>query len=166
MKLTLAALCLLLVTGCTTVSQFTPIDGKAPITSDARFMIGEVTDEAVYVFEDNDAFDIVAEYKRALTTEIVKNGLTGIKGDYVINTRILKYEPGNAGLRWLAPGLAGATVLTVNCKIVHPVDGEVASIDVSRNISAGGGYTIGAYKYVFEDVAKEIVKLIKSKMEK
>lgn len=40
----------------------------------------------------------------------------------------------------------------------------MAKIPVNRSIAAGGGYTIGAWKTVFDDVAQEIVKVLKEQL--
>lgn len=37
-------------------------------------------------------------------------------------------------------------------------------IPVERSIAAGGGYTINAFKYVFEEVAKETTRVIKTQL--
>jgi hypothetical protein len=39
--------------------------------------------------------------------------------------------------------------------------GAVGTFSVERSIAAGGGYTVGAYKYVFDEVAKAIVDYLK-----
>lgn len=63
----------------------------------------------------------------------------------------------------MLPG-AGATKLTT-VSIIYTADRrELARIPVTRSIAAGGGYTIGAWKYVFKDVAKETVKVIKEQI--
>jgi len=98
-----------------------------------------------------------------LNAAISMEGLAGSNATYVIKTKITEYAPGNAFTRWIIPG-AGATKLSTE-SIVYTTDNiEVARIPVHRSIAAGGGYTIDAWKYVFEDVAKETVKVIKTQL--
>ena len=40
----------------------------------------------------------------------------------------------------------------------------MARLPVHRSIAAGGGYTINAWKYVFDDVAKETVRVMKEQL--
>ena len=40
-----------------------------------------------------------------------------------------------------------------NCQNV-----EIAKIPIDRSVAAGGGYTIGAWEYVFTDVAERLVQ--------
>ncbi len=71
-------------------------------------------------------------------------------------------EPGNAFARWLLPGL-GATKLSIECTL-REGNQEVGTITVDREVAVGGGYTIGEWKEVFEDVAKNVVKELKKKL--
>jgi hypothetical protein len=75
---------------------------------------------------------------------------------WTINVTMTEYEPGNAFTRWLLPG-AGATRLNVVAHIVNPEGAVAANIPVERYIGMGGGYTVGAWKYVFDEVAAAIV---------
>ena len=63
----------------------------------------------------------------------------------------------------MLPG-AGATKLVTESEIYTPEGVLVAKIPVNRSIAAGGGYTIGAWKTVFDDVAQEIVKVLKEQL--
>ena len=97
--------------------------------------------------------------RASIQAELSKKGALGTPGKYVIAITLLKYEPGNAGLRWFIPG-AGATKLAINA-IVSDVDGkQIARIPVERSIAAGGGFTIGAWKYAFDEVAAELVLVL------
>lgn len=99
----------------------------------------------------------------ALTAALAFDGLNSDKTDFVIITKITGYAPGNAFTRWVIPG-AGATTLSTE-SIVYTIDNvEIARIPVERSIAAGGGYTINAWKYVFEEVAKETTRVIKTQL--
>ncbi|MDR1035492.1 MAG: DUF4410 domain-containing protein [Deltaproteobacteria bacterium] len=78
---------------------------------------------------------------------------------WTVNVDIVKYEPGNAFSRWLMPG-AGTTRLSVVANITNQTGLNAARIASERSIGFGGAYTIGAWKYVFDEVAKEIVQTL------
>jgi hypothetical protein len=91
----------------------------------------------------------------ALRKALEAKGTCAGDGPYALDVELVKYAPGNAFAPWLPPG-AGATVLNVVARITGADGQTVAEIPVERSSAAGGGYTIRAYKYVFEDVANEI----------
>ena len=75
---------------------------------------------------------------------------------WVINVTLLDYAPGNAFHRWLMPGL-GATKLSVVAEVAYAQGPALAEIPVERSIGFGGAYTVGAWRYVFDEVAVAIV---------
>jgi len=118
-------------------------------------MVGQITNQSGINPEgDKDAVTLM---KEAMVAELAKSSLPqGDKG-YSIDVTILRYEPGDAFKRWLMPGW-GATVLDVAVAVKDPANNKVGEMSISRNIAAGGGYTIGAWKYVFTEVAKAIIE--------
>lgn len=58
----------------------------------------------------------------------------------------------------------GATVLTVEATLKDN-DQIVGKANASRNITAGGGYTIGAWKYVYDDIAADLISDLKKQRE-
>ncbi len=60
------------------------------------------------------------------------------------NCKILTYEKGNAFKRWLAPGW-GATSLSIQCDL-YDSNKVVGSLNAMKSVTAGGGYTIGAWE--------------------
>lgn len=83
-----------------------------------------------------------------------------------LNIKILEYSEGNAYKRWLAPGAGwGATSLLIKADLK---DGDVliGTGKATRSVSAGGVGTIGAWKYVFTDLAEDLVNDLKSAYEK
>ena len=159
--LVLAIVAAIIMTGCGTKSAFIQPPGAPPINSSDGFKVGNVEDLSGFQFkpDDNDAFSLKEAMSAALDSALAKQGLTGA-GPYSVNVNILFYAPGNAFVRWLLPG-AGSTLLSVEAFIVDEQSVQVAKIPVERHISAGGGFTIGAYKYIFKDVAEEISSVIK-----
>ncbi len=92
--------------------------------------------------------------------QLSRPGTSGPK--LALRTKIVEYEKGDAFKRWLLPGW-GATVLSVHSDVM---DGGrlVGTIAARRTVSAGGGYTIGAWKTIFNSVADDIVSDLKSKL--
>ena len=107
-----------------------------------------------------DAATIMAE---AIAKELATSDLPQGTNGYSIDTTIEEYEPGDAFKRWLMPGW-GATNLVVQVSIKDLSGSVVGEMKISRNIAAGGGYTIGAWEYVFTDVAKAIIEELKKRI--
>ena len=82
----------------------------------------------------------------------------------VLDSQILEYEPGNAFKRWMLPGW-GATILSVRAVLR---DGEkiAGTAEARRTISIGGGYSIGAWKTIFPDVAEDVAEEIATKLKR
>ena len=152
----------LLTMGCGTKSTYILAPGAQAANTADGFKVGQVNDLSGFQFKpnDKDAFSLEEAMSAALGSALNKQGLTGA-GQYSVNVNILAYAPGSAFVRWLMPG-AGATRLSVEALIADKNGVQTAKIPVERHISAGGGYTIGAYKYIFEDVAQEIAAVIKN----
>ncbi len=148
--------------GCATKSSFEPIALDTAIPSSARYNIGQINDISGFRALNEDIVP-AQTMKDALETALIKAGLLG--GDYKINVRITEYEPGNAFKRWLLP-CYGGTYLKTESTILNPENKEIALIPVNRDVVAGGGFTIGAWRECFHDVAEEIVKILKREMSK
>lgn len=148
--------------GCSTKSSLEGLSSTMKVSQAAKFESGEVIDKSGFVFEEKDDKIVLADaMKSSLSSALATEGIAG--SDYVIKTTILQYSPGNAFARWILPG-AGATKLVTESEIFTPEGVLVAKIPVNRSIAAGGGYTIGAWKTVFDDVAQEIVKVLKEQL--
>ncbi len=82
---------------------------------------------------------------------------------YAISLRITDYEMGNAFKRWLLPTY-GSTVLSVHTDIIDIERNEIITfMEHKQTIAAGGAFSIGAWKYVFKNVAEDIAKDIERK---
>lgn len=159
--LAVAGMCFGMV-GCSTKSSLEGLSPTMKVSQAAKFESGEVIDKSGFVFEEKDDKIVLADaMKSSLSAALASEGVAG--SDYVIKTTILQYSPGNAFARWILPG-AGATKLVTESEIFTPEGVLVAKIPVNRSIAAGGGYTIGAWKTVFDDVAQEIVKVLKEQL--
>ena len=75
---------------------------------------------------------------------------------YAISVRIIDYDMGNAFKRWLLPTY-GSTVLSVHTDVIDLEKNEIITfMEHKQTIAAGGAYSIGAWKYIFNNVAKDI----------
>ncbi|MDR0468081.1 MAG: DUF4410 domain-containing protein [Campylobacteraceae bacterium] len=151
---------LIVMMGCGTKSSYIQTSGTKIVNVAEGFTVGRVEDQSIFYFgpHDSDAFIIDETMKAELEAQLVKYKLIG--NGYKIDVNILDYSPGNAFARWILPGL-GATRLAVEALIKDKEGVVLAKIPVNRHISAGGAFTIGAYKRIFTDVAQEIVDVIK-----
>ena len=148
--------------GCSTKAVYTPLPGADAVSPVGPFDIGETKDLSGYKFGDKDEkIDLAAAMSDALQVALKNSSVFATPGRYSLNTTITEYAPGNAFARWMLPG-AGGTVLGVECTVVDTETGkQLAVLPVRRSIAAGGLYTVGAWKDVFEEVAGEIVKMLK-----
>lgn len=160
----LFALAVLFMSGCSTKSSLHPADPAVRLSADARFAVAEVVDASGYKFEEEEeAFSLPDAMTGAMNAALSLDGMRSDDAQYVIKVRIDKYAPGNAFARWVLPG-AGATKLNVESSICTKDNVVIAKLPVERSIAAGGAYTIKAWKYVFEDVAKETVRVMKEQL--
>lgn len=150
-------LLLLVLPACGAVRHgFEPQTGTV-LPAEARFTVGEIANVSGETFEE----DVITFLREALVRKLRENRLyhEGEEGvpQLVITARIVDYEPGNAFKRWLLPGF-GSTVLSVEGEVTDPESGRIlGSFDARRTISWGGGYSVGAWKWIFDWVADDIV---------
>jgi len=145
-------LCFTLI-GCSTTSTIEPVSESASLKS---YFISDIT-VLNKTGETYDEIDIVTLMENAINESIssVNNNLDMEKASLEIY--IVQYQEGNAFGRWLAPGLA-KTILSVETSLKN-IDGEILlQSQVTRSVGAGGGYTIGAWSKVFDDVAEKIAE--------
>jgi uncharacterized lipoprotein YajG len=75
---------------------------------------------------------------------------------YGISLRIIDYEMGNAFKRWLLPTY-GSTILSVHTDITDLEKNEIVSfMEHKQTVAAGGLYSVGAWDYIFDQLAKDI----------
>ncbi|HVN36843.1 MAG TPA: DUF4410 domain-containing protein [Myxococcota bacterium] len=149
-----AALLASLGTACTWPPQ--TVSETLPIRASAKIQVGEVTDAA----GTSRGIDAAALLRDALEKSLGEAGIlapAGAEGeDYRLDLEIVDYEPGNAFKRWLLPGY-GATLLRVHGKLVDLHTRAVtARVDHQARVLAGGAFTIGAWKSIFDAVAGDI----------
>ena len=151
----------ILFTGCSTKSSLVLKDGYK-FKERPAINIANITNHTSKSYE----FDIEALMKEALEKEFKSNGLLALSeySNMDLEIAILNYEMGNAFKRWLLPGY-GATILDVKATLIE--DGNIIATSVIKNnISAGGGFTIGAWRDVFFNTAKQLVYDIEKEYKK
>ena len=151
-KIFLVMLIGIFITGCATTSSIDVINENL---LQNNFSINSVVakNETGKSFE----IDIESMLKEAVNEELSVQGLSNKEGlEYELQVFIIQYKEGNAFGRWIMPGL-GKTVLSVEA-VLNDESGEaVLKSQATRSIGAGGGYTINAWKKVFNQVAEELV---------
>ena len=159
---------LMLLAGCGPASQLATYQPQFAPSATARVGVGTVTDSADRAKRSDIPADFVpsAELKSQLEQKLADHQLAGdanAPGAIVLIPTITDYDPGNAAVRWIAPG-AGGTVLNVTC-VVQQGGVAMGPINIQRAINFGGLYTIGDWKSIFGAVADDIVDQLQKKMQ-
>jgi len=159
----LSCVALFLLSACGTVEHKMNLLNNYLPDSSTGVEVGKVTNETGKTFDPE--INVEDMLRRALTEKLTAekllwNDTTPKK--LVLDSKILDYDEGNAFKRWLLPGW-GATVLTIQSDLRQ--DGQlVGTVDAKRTVSAGGGYTIGAWKTIFDNIAGDIVEDLREKI--
>tara|TARA_B110000438_G_scaffold134458_1_gene130118 strand:- start:1508 stop:2020 length:513 start_codon:yes stop_codon:yes gene_type:complete len=151
-KVCLVFLMVLLMTGCATTSNIDVINQDL---LQNNFTINNV----VAKNETGNTFEIEIEsmLEKAMNEELSLKGLSNKEGlEYELQVFIIQYKEGNAFARWVMPGM-GKTVLSVEAILTDESGNSVLQSQATRSIGAGGGYTINAWKRVFNQVAEELI---------
>lgn len=150
---------LLLLVACGTVEHSVRVEDQQAFGVDTKILVGEVANKTGESFD----IDIETMLRDAMVNELMKESLLGQQGspDVVsMNVNIIEYRKGDAFKRWLWPGY-GSTVLVVEAILLDAEGNVDATAQANRSVDAGGGYTTGAWKEVFEDVAADLVSDLK-----
>jgi hypothetical protein len=140
--------------GCGSVQHKVSFQENYAIQPDTRLEVGKVTNETGQTFD----VDVVQMLTDGLSGALGEKKLLWTGGEahkLVIDSKIVEYEKGDAFKRWLLPGW-GATVLSVQA-VLKDGDQSVGTAEARRTVSAGGGYTIGAWRTVFNSLANDVV---------
>lgn len=149
--------------GCGSVDHKLILKDTYAPRAETLFEVGEVTNAT------GQTYKVGIEH---LLTEALSNKLrdeallttTDSAHKIIISSNIVEYEEGDAFKRWLLPGW-GATVLSVHCELKEGTQ-LVGSVEARRTVSAGGGYTIGAWRTIFDSLAADVVEDLKGKFSK
>ena len=149
----------LFMAACGTVEHSVRVEDQQAFGAETKILVGEVTNKTGESF-DIDIEDILRD---AMVSELEKESLLGKSGtpDAVsMNVNIIEYRKGDAFKRWLWPGY-GSTVLVIEATLLDKEGNVDATAQANRSVDAGGGYTTGAWKEIFEDVAADLVSDLK-----
>ena len=159
MRSLLYILSLMFLVACGTVEHSIRVEDQQAFGGDTKILVGEVTNKTGESFD----IDIEAMLRDAMVDELSKESLLGKKGmpDQVsMNVNIIEYRKGDAFKRWLWPGY-GSTVLVIEAVLLDAEGNVDATAQANRSVDAGGGYTTGAWKEIFEDVSADLVSDLK-----
>jgi hypothetical protein len=147
-----------LATGCGSVSTHLTMEPGERLASTDRFWIAEVLDQSSQP-TDVDATGLL---RTALHGALSKQSLSasGQTDAVALNAAVVEYAKGNAFKRWLWPGF-GKTVLATVVEL-NRAGRPIGRVNAQRTVTAGGAYTVGAWKSVFEDVSRDIARELKS----
>jgi len=105
--------------------------------------------------------DAAGLLEAALRRELARRGVSWANQPgaqrYTLAMEITEYEAGDAFKRWLLPGY-GATVLRVRGTITAPDGAPAGTFEHGCGVYAGGVFTIGAWRQVFNEVAADIAR--------
>jgi hypothetical protein len=160
MKLLLSVFPILFLISCGTVEHSVRVADEDAFGQETRIQVGEVANKTGETFD----IDIEAMLRDAMVNELNRENLLGQEdtpGVMTMNVNIIEYRKGDAFKRWLWPGY-GSTVLVVEATLLDAEGNVDATAQANRSVDAGGGYTVGAWKEVFEDVSADLVSDLKS----
>ena len=159
MKALLIIVSVIILTACGTAEHSVRVQDQQAFRADTAVVVGEVANKTGESFD----VDIETMLRDAMVNELTQENLIGQKGaDGVVtmDVNIIEYRKGDAFKRWLWPGY-GSTVLVVEATL-RDADGNVdATAQANRSVDAGGGYTVDAWKKIFDDVAGDLVSDLK-----
>lgn len=127
----------------------------------ATVELGKISVEGEKPLDFNPAVLLKEELTEALADENMLWSGNKSASRFILDAKIVDYEPGNAAKRWLLPGW-GSTILGVRGELKAPESGRVAAvIENKRAVYAGGAFTIGAWKTIFDTVADDLAAELK-----
>ena len=146
---------LIFLSGCASVQR------EAVLASEYVVQPGTKVDLVSVTNQTGNSFDIDVEQmlSDALNVALTQRNVLWMGEDVPrlrLAAEIVEYSKGDAFKRWVMPGW-GSTVLVVRGSLADEDNRQIGSVDAKRKIYAGGAYTIGAWKTVFEDVANDLI---------
>ena len=142
--------------GCGTVQHKVDFNDKYAPPAGTKIELGRVMNKTGEEFDIDIKKMLSDSFAKTLKEkELLWTGTGGTK--LLLESNIIEYKKGDAFKRWLMPGW-GSTILIVRCDLVDEDNRIVGSVDAKRTVDAGGGYTIGAWKTVFDNLANDVVE--------
>lgn len=126
------------------------------------FVLGDVLDDTGRAA----SFDISGYLRDQLRQQLLKEGFSethdrGSADSIRIDLSIRLFQEGGTFGRWL-PGHAGAAYCVAYAELRKGNRGQGAEVVVTSALTQGGLFSAGAEKTVLNDIAEEIVLLLKS----
>lgn len=145
--------------GCSSAFQksinYAHIDKDYLLKPGTQIEVGLITNETEHDF----GLDVEQMLADALTEQLRKKDLLWEEGNsakLTLDAQIIDYKKGSAFKRWLWPGW-GKTDLIVHSDLKDETK-TVGTVQAKSSVAWGGGFTIGAWRNIFENVAKNMVK--------
>lgn len=151
LKGTLGLLVVLVISACASTSNIEVRDGAS--VENLSISSVNVSNETGETFEDINVEQMMIE---AVEKEIQSTGIGADSDAFSLNISIIQYKKGSAAARWLMPGL-GKTILSVEAQLIDSDGNVAASLQATETVGAGGFYTVGAWKRVFDRIAESLV---------
>lgn len=149
--------------GCANVQHQARFNKEYIPKENVSIKVAEVVNDTGFDF-DIDIEDMLAD---ALEDQLLEEDLLWLGGEepfLLMESRIIGYKKGSAFKRWMMPGW-GATELSIRCELNDNENNVVGKAVATREVFAGGGYTIGAWKTVFKDVANDVAEDLRAQIE-
>lgn len=150
----------LFLVGCGTVEHSVRVEDQQAFGHDTRVIVGEIANKTGESFD----IDIEGMLREAIVNELTRQTLLAPEGSrdaVTMNVSIIEYRKGDAFKRWLWPGY-GSTVLVIEATLLDTEGNVDATAQANRSVDAGGGFTVGAWEEIFEDVAADLVSDLKA----
>jgi hypothetical protein len=151
-----------LLVACGTAQHSVKVEDERAFHQDTKVEVGEVSNRTGETFD----IDVEGMLRTAMNNALTEENLhsdPGSQNSIIMDLNIIEYRKGDAFKRWLWPGF-GSTVLVIEANLLD-ADGNVdATAQANRSVDAGGGYTIGAWREIFNDVAADLVSDLTSKV--
>jgi len=151
---------ILFLTACGTVEHNVRVTDEQAFRPETKILVAEVSNKTGETFD----IDVEQMLREAMIKELTRENLLGKAGDpglISMNVNIIEYRKGDAFKRWLWPGY-GSTVLVVEATLLDAEGNVDATAKANRSVDAGGGYTVGAWKKIFENVSADLVSDLKA----
>ena len=149
--------------GCTNVQHQARFNQNYLPKEDVRIKVVKVVNDTGYTFD----VDIEQLLTDTLEQQLMEENLLNLgktEPNLFMEGRIVGYKKGSAFKRWMMPGW-GATELAIRCDLKDKNNNVVGTAMSSREVVAGGLYTVGAWETIFDDVANDVAGDLKNQIQ-
>lgn len=151
-----AGFALIFFGGCANVQHQASFDRNYLPEEEVRIKVAKVVNDTGFTFD----IDIEKMLFNQLEEQLNEENLLclgGVEPNLFLESRITGYKKGSAFKRWMMPGW-GVTELSIRCDLKDGQNHPVGSAIASREIFAGGLYTVGAWETIFKAVANDVAE--------